>query len=286
MPAPRSDVHGHRPDPDPAAQVDDAEAGRPEGQNRERDVGGVGDRDDQDGTDVVHDRQGEEQDLQRKGDTRAEQGQEPDHERNVGGHRDAPASPPGPAAFHRQVDGGGHDHPPEGRRDRQRRLPGVLEFAEGDFALDLQADDEKEDGHQPVVDPEQERLVQLEAPECEADPRLPDFGERGGPRRIGEDEGEHRAGEQHDAAGRLDVQEADGGLQQGFDQGAPGFPLRSRGVVGIRQPFGDLHRVALRRVTAHSVGRTCPPRLVRAEIRSARAAIRPADSSERQGPPA
>ena len=43
--------------------------------------------------------------------------------------------------------------PPIAAGDRQRRLARRRQFAGQRLALDLQPDQEKEDGHQPVVDP-------------------------------------------------------------------------------------------------------------------------------------
>ena len=43
--------------------------------------------------------------------------------------------------------------PPIAAGDRQRRLARGRQFAGQRLALDLQPDEEKEDGHQPVVDP-------------------------------------------------------------------------------------------------------------------------------------
>jgi hypothetical protein len=36
---------------------------------------------------------------------------------------------------------------------------------------------QEEDGHQPIVDPQDQRLVQIEGANREADARLPDLGE-------------------------------------------------------------------------------------------------------------
>ena len=58
-----------------------------------------------------------------------------------------------PSSGDHGVDGGGHDHAADGRRDRQCRLARRRQFAGKRLTLDLQADQQEEDGHQAVVDP-------------------------------------------------------------------------------------------------------------------------------------
>ena len=66
-----------------------------------------------------------------------------------------------------EVDQRRDDHPADGGDRRHRRLPAVAQLAVDQLALDLQADDEEEDRHQPVVDP----LPQVELDAVAADAR-------------------------------------------------------------------------------------------------------------------
>src|SRR3954454_20441046 len=87
-----------------------------------------------------------------------------------------PRPPPPPARAARvdaQVEECGEHHAP-GRGDRrQARGAWVAQLAAHELALDLQADDEEEDGHQSVVDPVLQVLGDGEVPDAD--------GQVGGP---------------------------------------------------------------------------------------------------------
>ena len=70
------------------------------------------------------------------------------------------------------VDQRRHHHAADGRDRRQRRLPTRRQLAAQQLALDLQADQEEEDRHQAVVDPQQQRLVERQRADPHAEPRL------------------------------------------------------------------------------------------------------------------
>ena len=70
--------------------------------------------DDQDGPDVIHDGQRQQEGLERRRQPTADQGQHPQGEGDVGGHRDPPAPGRLPAGVDGQVQQGGHRHPAEG----------------------------------------------------------------------------------------------------------------------------------------------------------------------------
>ena len=84
------------------------------------------------------------------------------------------------------------------------------QLADHQLALDLQPDEEKEDRHQAVVDPVQQRLVEHERRHAERHVRLEQVLVEAAGGRVHQDEAEQRRGEQHDAAGRLV-------LEEGFD---------------------------------------------------------------------
>ena len=62
-----------------------------------------------------------------------------------------------PPAVRQEIDRSGDRHPADRAGDRQRRLARGRQFARQHLAFDLQPDQEKEDRHQPVVDPLMER---------------------------------------------------------------------------------------------------------------------------------
>ena len=71
------------------------------------------------------------------------------------------------------VDGGGHDHPADGRRDRQRGPARVAQIARDELALEFQPDDEEEDRQQPVGRPLRNAQVQMQR--LGAEPRTSDI---------------------------------------------------------------------------------------------------------------
>ena len=75
-----------------------------------------------------------------------------DREGDVGGHGDAPAAGAGVPGVERGEDEGGHDHAAEGGDGRERCGAPVAQLAGDQLALDLQAGQQEEQGHQPVVD--------------------------------------------------------------------------------------------------------------------------------------
>ena len=67
------------------------------------------------------------------------------------------------------VDGRGHDHAAERRDGGQRHLAALRQLARNDFALDLEPDQQEEDRHQQVVDPDEQGLVELERTDLQLD---------------------------------------------------------------------------------------------------------------------
>ena len=61
-----------------------------------------------------------------------------------------------------------HHHAADRRRDRQRRGAPAGQMADGELALDLEADDQEEDRQQAVVDPVQQRHAEAGVAEGEA----------------------------------------------------------------------------------------------------------------------
>ena len=123
------------PEPQPQQQVDDRMA-HPEpvgGDQRQQeaaaerqaepgDLGGVKQGNDQHGADVINDRQGGEEDLQRERYAAAQQGHHPQGKSDIRGHGDPPTGSAFATAGDQHVDARRHHHTTDGGRDRQRRL--------------------------------------------------------------------------------------------------------------------------------------------------------------------
>src|SRR5690606_25759036 len=127
---------------------EDDDQGEGDQQGGHVDLVGVEDGDDQQRAQVVDDRQRGEEDAKGKRDAAAEDRQNAKGEGDVGGHRDAPAAEGGLTEVEQGVDGAGDDHAADGRDDGDGGPLRRGEFADEHLALDLQADDEEEDGHQ------------------------------------------------------------------------------------------------------------------------------------------
>ena len=152
------------------------------------------------------------------------------------------------AGVHGEVDEGGNDHAAERGDGRQRGGPTVAQLAGHQLALDLEAGEEEEQGHQPVVDEAVDVHVQLHdvaevQDERGAEKRLV----ASLPGRVGPQE-RHAGGGQHDeAAGRLDSTEAQRWAHERARHEAIRVPpapahqqLRRRGVVGSAAYGGAL----------------------------------------------
>src|SRR5690606_5256554 len=115
--------------------------------------GGEEHRDDEDGDDVVEDREGEEEDAQPGREAAAEDGEDAECERDVGGGGDRPPVLEPGARRHREVDEDGDDDAAEGGDRRAQRRGGAVELARGELVAQLDGDDEEEDREQAVADP-------------------------------------------------------------------------------------------------------------------------------------
>ena len=171
--------------------------------------------DHQHGQDVVDDRQGQKKDLQTKGDAGSEQSQDPDDEGDVGSHRDRPTSLAFLSILQCQIDQGWSHHPTDGSDDRQESLARIPQFTCDCFAFDFQADDEKEDRHEDIVDDQvTEVSIDFEFAELESYVGMPELFECMVPGGVGDDQSDQSAEHQHHTAGGFDVHEA-------FDRNEP-----------------------------------------------------------------
>ena len=139
---------------------------------------------------VVGDGEGQQEQSQRRRHARRGQGESGEGEGDVGGAADWPAMRRAAAAgVEGQIDEGRGDHAAGRRQDRGRQPPDAGELAAQHLELDLQPDDQEEQGHQPVLDPCLDRSGLGEL----ADPQRDRLGQEAevvaGQRRVGDDKG-------------------------------------------------------------------------------------------------
>ena len=141
------------------------------------------------------------------GTRRAEQTHDADRHGDVGRHGD----PPTPCARSHRVDGDvdqrGNDHAADGSDRRQRGGARITQLALDELPLDLQADDEEEDRHQPFVHPLFEVEVDRMAAERDRQMRVPQLEVGLLPRRVRPDESGDRRDDEDDSARTLRVEE-------------------------------------------------------------------------------
>ena len=166
----------------------------------------VEDRDHDDRTDVIDDREGEQEQLESRWHPRPQEREDADREGDVGRHRDAPAAASVASEIHGNEDQGRERHSSESGEGRQRGRPPIAQLAVDDLALDLEADHEEEDGHQAVVDPMPQIEAQRGVAAADRDDMPPHILIRGRVD-IRPDERDQRAREEDEARERLDGDE-------------------------------------------------------------------------------
>ena len=180
----RRDVRELLADAEELQQEDGHDAERGDAEAPERDARGVEEGDDEDGAEVVDDREREEQHPERGGDALAEEAEDAEREGDVGRHGDAPARARGRRARDGEVDERRGDHAPErsGRRERGAAPLGKLALVH--LAADLHPHDEEEDDHEAIVDDPFEGALEGEITEPEADGRVPEVDVARAPGRV------------------------------------------------------------------------------------------------------
>ncbi len=106
------------------------------------------------------------------------------------------AEAPPPAPVDQDIDKCRHDQAHDGSQDRHHRAAPVGEFAQHEFALHLQADDEEEERHQAIVAPVMQAQRQLGAAQSHGELGVPERGVGVAHRRVGPDQGHDSAKEQ------------------------------------------------------------------------------------------
>jgi hypothetical protein len=144
---------GH--DPGPVQQPEHQNATARRQQHAQRKVGGVEERDHQNGAEIIDDRHGRQKHLERRRHPVAQQDQNAQGKSDVGGHRYRPASQGHPIApVDRRVDQRRHHHAANRRARRQQGLAVGSQFTLDHLALDLQPDQKEENRHPQVIDPD------------------------------------------------------------------------------------------------------------------------------------
>ena len=128
-----------------------------------------------------------------------------------------------PAADDGQEDQRRHQHAPQGRDDGEQGRAGARQLPHRELALDLEADDQEEDGHEAVVDEVADGLLEREVAHRDRDLGRPEVlvGRAGD---VGPDQRRDRRAEQHQASGHLQAEEL---LERPHHQARHG-PLRAR----------------------------------------------------------
>ena len=126
-----------------------------------------------DRTQVVDDCQGHQEQLERHGNTLAQQSQHTQRKGNVGGHRDSPAAECVRVVLvDEPIDQRWHHHAANRRCTGQHDLGRLGQLAFQQLAFDLKADQQEEQGHQAIVDPEQRRFGNLQGTDLHSHGRV------------------------------------------------------------------------------------------------------------------
>ena len=89
----------------------------------------------------------------------------------------------------------------------KRHLRWRRQFADAEFAFDFQPHEEKENGHEAIVDPQQERFRDFKVPELDGNRNVEKRGIRTHQSGIGQRHGKNRGGNQHEPAGGFHLEE-------------------------------------------------------------------------------
>ena len=163
-------------------------------------TGGIGDRDNDDRKQVVHDGKGTEKNLETNGDAAAKQGQYAERKGDIGRHRDAPPILASVAEIEREIDRGREDRASNRGGDGEHGGGRSAELTNGHFAFDFEADYKKEDSHESIVDPGMERFGEVDVWRAEREGVMPEVDIAGVPGRICPDQSEQGCAEQENTA--------------------------------------------------------------------------------------
>ena len=160
----------------------------------------VKERDDCNRAEVIKDCQGHQKYFESNRHPISQQGEQRESERNIGGHGDRPATQ-GFAVGRRKrdIDQGGNNHATQGGNCGQRRLAPRRQVPSHQFMFDFDTDKHKEKGHQTLIDPNDDRLVDLVGTQTDADLRVVNLGIEPSQRGIGRNQRKNNGDEYQNA---------------------------------------------------------------------------------------
>ncbi len=177
-------------------------------QRRQRQLLGVEQRDDDDDPQVIHDGQRQQKHLETHRHPLAQQRHHPEGKGDVGGGGNGPA---GTRHFVRVVeegiDQGWRQHAAHRRDGREGGLHPGREGPLQHLALHLEADQQEEDSHEAVVDPEQQRLVDVEGGNAHLHLGIEESLIAAGQAAVGQNHGQHGCHDQNYSGGGLQFEE-------------------------------------------------------------------------------
>ena len=215
-------------------------------EDREQDPGGekrrrgqlarVEDGDDGNRPYIVEDRDAEEEGLEGRRDAVAEEGENTEGEGDIGRRRDRP---PGHRArispVEERIERGRHEHSTGGGKRGEGRGRAARQVPLEHLPLELEPDQQEEDGHQAVVDPEEERLGEAGGPDPDLHLEFEERRVKPLERGIRDDQAEHGRDHEDDPAGSLQTEE----LREWSHGG-------TRHDAGLPAGLGSLHQMTLR----------------------------------------
>lgn len=165
-------------------EQDHTEQEQRDGECTRYEILGVGKRHNGQRDDVVDDHERQQERAYAWCPPSADQGEDPEGECRVGAHHDAPAPSGRLASVEREEDEGWDDEAAERGDDGGRHSSAFTQFAHVEFAPDLEARNEEEEGHEPVVDEATEVEGQLTSADPHRELRVPQISVAGRPRRV------------------------------------------------------------------------------------------------------
>ncbi len=230
----------NRQDEDPPAEDARAKQGRngrkAEGRQDQpagSKVGGERDRDHADRSDVVDDRERDQEELRSRRHPVPQNREHGDRKGRVGGHRDTPTIGRLASSGDSEIDEHRDDDASQRRQDRQSRGLRMSQLAAKDLPLDLQRDQEEEDGHEAVVDPMAEVLGDRRVSDAEPQVGIPERLVAADVPDVGPDKRQGGGGQEGESPNLL-VAQILGGIRDQLSDGSSGIRAISANCPPLR----------------------------------------------------
>ena len=207
-------------------------------QRRHRDVARVHGGDHHERREIVDHGQGEQEHADAGRRPGGDQRHRGEGERGVGRHRGSPPVPTGAPGVEGQVDQDRQRHPGHRREHRDGKPAPLAQLAEVKLALGLEAHDEEEQRHQPLVDPGAQIGGDFHAPHANRELARPHLLVGVPSRRVRPQQRSDRCPQHHERATGLGAQEAP---DRRGEVPCPRSPTAERGHLSA-----DAHRAATR----------------------------------------